>query len=57
MFFSMTVSGSNNQGVYSGESAGSVNSQVDCSSWLRGGLATGSFMCIVYCVVHHVMIV
>ncbi|PLW07328.1 hypothetical protein PCANC_15081 [Puccinia coronata f. sp. avenae] len=34
--------GSNNQGVYSGESAGSVNSQVDCSSWLRGGLATDS---------------
>ncbi|POW19262.1 hypothetical protein PSHT_04840 [Puccinia striiformis] len=34
--------GSNTHGAYSGEPTASTNSQTDCSSWLRGGLATDS---------------
>ncbi|KAH9445304.1 hypothetical protein Pst134EA_031480 [Puccinia striiformis f. sp. tritici] len=34
--------GSNTHGAYSGEPTPSTNSQTDCSSWLRGGLATDS---------------
>ncbi|POW05162.1 hypothetical protein PSTT_09888 [Puccinia striiformis] len=39
---SFRSSGSNTHGAYSGEPSASTNSQTDCSSWLRGGLATDS---------------